>query len=101
MKYFLTLAMAAALAGSSYAYDDHKKEIKSETVDPVTGEKIKTKTKGKADEDGEFETKSKTKVDGRTVKEHKAERDEDGDYKAKTKVKTGDKKYESKTKIDN
>jgi len=99
MKILLTLTMAGALAGIGYA-DDYKQKTRSETVDPVTGEKVKTKTKVKADEDGDFKSKSKTKVDGRTVEEHKAEREEDGDYKSKTKAKTGGKKYESKTKID-
>lgn len=100
MKILLTLTMAAALAGTAHADDTYKEKTKSESVDPVTGEKVKKKTKIKAEDDGEYKAESKTKVNGRTVEEHKAEREEDGDYKAKTKVRTEHGSHESKTKID-
>lgn len=100
MKWFMSFALAAALAGGLQAEDKDKTKVKVKTTDPVTGEHVKHKSKTKVDDDGDFKDKSRTKVNGHTVEKHRTRGEHDGDYVSKDKVKGPDGTYKSKTKID-
>jgi hypothetical protein len=86
-------------SGNGRPYRDEK----SETVDPVTGQKTKVKRKVKAESDGDYKLDEKVKStgpEGKSKSKTKIRAEGDGDYKEKTKVSGPDGKYESKTKVD-
>ncbi len=98
MKWILGIAMLTALSAS--AEDKHKEKVKSETTDPVTGDKVKHKSSTKVESDGDYKTKSRTKVNGSTVAKEKVEHEADGDHKEEVEIKGSNGKYKSKTKVD-
>jgi hypothetical protein len=100
MKWFMSFALAAALAGGMYAEDKDKTKVKVEGTDPVTGQKVKHKSKTKVDDDGDFKAKSRTKVNGDTVEKTRIKGEHDGDYVEKHKVEGANGTVKTKTKVD-
>jgi hypothetical protein len=101
---FLTLALlSAAFTFNLTADDKEKHKVKSETIDPVTGEKTKVKSKSKAESDGDYKLDEKVEtkgVNGKQKTKTKVRADDDGDYKEKVKSTGPEGTYKSKTKVD-
>lgn len=96
---FLATVLALGLA----AEDSTKIKTKSTTVDPVTGEQVKTKTRVKAESDGDYKVDGKTQVSGpagTTKSRVKVRAEGDGDYKEKVKTSSPEGKSETKVKVD-
>jgi len=103
MRFLSTAVLGMALAFNVSAEDKVKDKGKVETIDPVTGQKEKTKYKTKGESDGDYKSVEKTEStgpEGKSKSKTRVKADDDGDYKAKTKGKGPDGKYETKTKID-
>lgn len=95
--------LAAALTLSLAAEDSVKTKTKSTSVDPVTGDQVKSKTRVKAQSDGDYKVDGKTEtkgVAGKTKSKVKVRAEGDGDYKEQVKVSGPDGKYQTKTKVD-
>lgn len=80
----MTGILAIGLATSLYADDKTIAKSKTETIDPVTGDKVKSKSKAKIEHDGDYKEKTETKdtATGQKVK-HKVKVKPNGEVKEK------------------